>query len=65
MSYEDWFLRKLSDETRQACLSHAAVAEVCAPVQGKLWPQARCMMQCASISSQRRRKDDGKSAGQM
>jgi len=39
VSYEDWFLRKLSDETRQACLSHAAVAEVCAPVQGKLWPQ--------------------------
>jgi hypothetical protein len=40
-SYEDWFLRKLSVTMHQKCLAQAGLADVCAPVQGKLWPQAR------------------------
>ena len=39
-SYEDWFLRGLAPKTRERCLQRARSAEVCAPVQGKLWPQA-------------------------
>ena len=40
LSYEDWFLRSLAPETQKECLAQAQLAEVCAPVQGKLWPQA-------------------------
>ena len=44
-TYEDWFLRELSPATRERCLSQAALAEVCSPVQGKAWEQAgRCKM---------------------
>eukprot|EP00439_Symbiodinium_sp_Y106_P081058 s171_g19.t4 len=38
-TYEDWFLRELSPATRERCLSQAALAEVCSPVQGKAWEQ--------------------------
>ncbi|CAE7663078.1 PSD3 [Symbiodinium sp. CCMP2456] len=38
-TYEDWFLRALSPATLERCLSQAALAEVCSPVQGKAWEQ--------------------------
>ncbi|CAE7215319.1 unnamed protein product [Symbiodinium necroappetens] len=39
LTYEDWFLRELSPATLERCLSQAALAEVCSPVQGKAWEQ--------------------------
>ncbi|CAK9036863.1 unnamed protein product [Durusdinium trenchii] len=39
LCYEDWFLRKLSEKTHGECLAQAALADVCTPVQGRLWPQ--------------------------
>ncbi|CAJ1353883.1 unnamed protein product, partial [Effrenium voratum] len=38
-SYEDWFLRKLDSEMHDACLARAKLASICAPAQGKMYPQ--------------------------
>ncbi|CAE7485698.1 psd [Symbiodinium pilosum] len=39
LTYEDWFLRALSPATHELCMAQAALADVCAPVQGKAWEQ--------------------------
>lgn len=36
-TYEDWFLRELSEETCSTCLHRASTADVCSPVQAKVW----------------------------
>lgn len=39
-TYDDWFLRRLTDSTRQGCIAAASTADVCAPVQGKVLHEA-------------------------